>query len=119
MATEVAVEQQLQLGQQVSAERVPAGLRVVIVTPERAVLDQPAAFVVLPMIDGELGVLPRHAPLIGRLGKGELRITEPGGTKKKMRVEGGFAQVRSNVVTVLTERVVMETPTREPDEMHS
>src|SRR6185503_9528528 len=67
-------------------------LRCVVVTPERAVLDEPAEFVVLPMIDGELGVLPRHAPLVGRLGKGQLRITQPGDTKKILNIEGGFAQ---------------------------
>ena len=52
----------------------PAGskkVRCVIVTPERAVLDQPADFVALPLYDGELGVLPGRAPLIGRLGIGD------------------------------------------------
>ena len=72
-----------------------------IVTPEKAVLDEKADFIVLPMIDGELGVLPLHAPLIGRLGTGELRITK-GNAVSKWKVTGGFAQVRSNVVTVLT-----------------
>jgi F-type H+-transporting ATPase subunit epsilon len=41
-------------------------LQCVVVTPERAVLDEPADFVALPMYDGELGVLPGRAPLIGR-----------------------------------------------------
>jgi F-type H+-transporting ATPase subunit epsilon len=76
-------------------------LRCVIVTPERAILDKPADFVVLPMIDGELGVLPSHAPLIGRLGTGELRITVDNAIQK-WQVSGGFAQIRANVVTVLT-----------------
>ena len=49
-------------------------LQCVIVTPEKAILDEPADMVILPMIDGELGVLPRRAALVGRLGKGELRI---------------------------------------------
>jgi ATP synthase F1 epsilon subunit len=83
-------------------------LRCVIVTPERAVLDEKADFVVLPMIDGELGVLPTHAPLIGRLGKGELRITR-GDAVTKWQVVGGFAQVRANVVTVLTGQATRET----------
>ena len=43
-------------------------------TPEKAVLDQIAEMVVLPMFDGELGVLPGTAPIIGRLGAGELRL---------------------------------------------
>lgn len=76
-------------------------LQVVIVTPEKAVLDQSTEFVVLPMADGELGVLPQHAALIGRLGRGELRITQAGAIHK-WQVFGGFAQVRNNVVTVLT-----------------
>ena len=82
-------------------------LRIVIVTPERAVLDTKAEFIVLPMIDGELGVLPQHAPLVGRVGKGEVRMTT-GGVVKKMRIEGGFAQIRANVVTVLTSRVLSD-----------
>src|SRR5438105_1158683 len=76
-------------------------LQCVVVTPERAVLDQPAEFVALPMFDGELGVLPGRAPLIGRLGIGELRVKR-GDHVTRLFVDGGFAQVRSNVVTVLT-----------------
>ena len=80
-------------------------LQCVMVTPERAVLDEPVDFVALPMSDGELGVLPGRAPLIGRLGYGELRIRH-GATTRRFFVDGGFAQVRSNVVTVLTPRAV-------------
>jgi F-type H+-transporting ATPase subunit epsilon len=81
------------------------GLHCVVVTPERAVLDEAADFVALPMYDGELGVLPGRAPLIGRLGYGELRIRH-GETTRRFYVDGGFAQVRSNVVTVLTPRAL-------------
>jgi F-type H+-transporting ATPase subunit epsilon len=77
------------------------GLRIVVVTPEKAILDEKADFVVLPMIDGELGVMPRHAPLIGRLGSGELRVMR-GGHPHKWRIAGGFAQIRADVITVLT-----------------
>ena len=49
-------------------------LRVVVVTPEQTVLDATTDFVALPLYDGELGVAPSHAPMIGRLGYGELRI---------------------------------------------
>src|SRR6516165_1322172 len=80
-------------------------LQCVIVTPERAVLDQAVDFVALPMYDGELGVLPGRAPLIGRLGYGELRIRH-GAQTKRYFVDGGFAQVRANVVTVLTQRAI-------------
>ncbi len=57
------------------------------------------------MYDGELGVLPGRAPLIGRLGYGELRIRAATETRRFF-VDGGFAQVRANTVTVLTGRAL-------------
>jgi F-type H+-transporting ATPase subunit epsilon len=80
-------------------------VQCIVVTPERAVLDEKVEFVVLPMFDGELGVLPGRAPLIGRLGFGELR-TRQGTVTRRFYVDGGFAQVRDNVVTVLTPRAL-------------
>lgn len=87
------------------AEASGKTVQVVVVTPERAVLDEPAEMVILPMYDGELGVLPGRAPLIGRLGAGELRL-KTGGATKRYFVEAGFVQVRSNVVTVLTAKAM-------------
>lgn len=78
-------------------------VRVVVVTPEKAVLDEIAEMVILPMFDGELGVLHGRAPIIGRLGAGELRLKSNGNVRRYF-VEAGFVQVRSNVVTVLTSR---------------
>jgi F-type H+-transporting ATPase subunit epsilon len=80
-------------------------LQCVVVTPERAVLDETADFVALPMFDGELGVLPGRAPLIGRLGFGELRVRQ-GQQTQHYYIDGGFAQVRANVVTVLTPKAM-------------
>jgi F-type H+-transporting ATPase subunit epsilon len=77
-------------------------LKCIVVTPERAVLDMSADFVALPMYDGELGVLPGRMPLIGRLGIGELRVRH-GHETRHLFVDGGFAQVRADVVTVLTQ----------------
>lgn len=89
-------------------------VQVIVVTPERAVLDEFAEMVILPMFDGELGVLPGRAPIIGRLGAGELRL-KSAGTVKRYFIEAGFVQVRSNVVTVLTSRA--EEATRITSEM--
>jgi F-type H+-transporting ATPase subunit epsilon len=80
-------------------------VQCVVVTPEKAVLDEAVDFVALPMYDGELGVLPGRAPLIGRLGYGELR-TRRGSETRRFFIDGGFAQVRTNVVTVLTPRAI-------------
>jgi F-type H+-transporting ATPase subunit epsilon len=78
-------------------------LHCVVVTPEKALLDEAADFVAVPMFDGELGVLPGRAPLIGRLGFGELRLRR-GTQVRRFFVDGGFVQVRANTVTVLTSR---------------
>ena len=80
-------------------------LHCVVVTPERAVIDEAADFVALPMFDGELGVLPGRAPLVGRLGYGELRIRR-GTQMRSFFVDGGFVQVRANTITVLTARAL-------------
>jgi F-type H+-transporting ATPase subunit epsilon len=86
-------------------ETAPKQLQCVVVTPERALLDEPADFVALPMYDGQLGVLPGRSPLIGRLGYGELRIRR-GQTTHRYFVDGGFAQVRADVVSVLTAHAI-------------
>jgi F-type H+-transporting ATPase subunit epsilon len=78
-------------------------LHCVVVTPEKAVLDEAADFVAMPMFDGELGVLPGRAPLIGRLGCGELRLRR-GMEVRRFFIDGGFVQVRANTVTILTAR---------------
>ena len=80
-------------------------LKCVVVTPEKAVLDEPADFVVVPMYDGELGIAPDRLPLIGRLGFGELRLTQ-GKQTKNLYVDGGFVQIRDNTVTVLTSKAI-------------
>jgi F-type H+-transporting ATPase subunit epsilon len=86
--------------------KIGAGqIQCVVVTPEKILLDEVVEFVSLPLFDGELGVLHGRAPLIGRLGYGELRI-RTGGLTRRYFVDGGFAQVRDDVVTVLTNRAI-------------
>ena len=80
-------------------------IQCVVVTPERTLFDELVEFVALPLIDGELGVLPGRSPLLGRLGYGELR-TRTHGTAQRYFIDGGFAQVRDNVVTILTNRAL-------------
>jgi F-type H+-transporting ATPase subunit epsilon len=80
-------------------------LQCIIVTPETTVLDSPADFVALPLYDGEAGVAPGRAPLIGRLGYGELRVRK-GSETHRFYIDGGFVQVADNVVSVLTNRAI-------------
>jgi F-type H+-transporting ATPase subunit epsilon len=81
------------------------GIRCIVVTPEATAVDTPADFVALPLFDGEAGVLPGRAPLIGRLGYGELRILV-GRVEQRYYVDGGFVQVADNLVSVLTNRAM-------------
>ncbi len=85
---------------------VDAGqLHCQVVTPEKTLFAKTVDFVALPLFDGELGVLPGRSPLLGRLGYGELRI-KTNETTESYFVDGGFAQVRDNLVTVLTSRAI-------------
>lgn len=86
-----------------------AELKCIVVTPETTVVETTAARVVLPLYDGEIGILPGHSPLIGRLGYGEMRIASlnPGGSGQgSLFIDGGFVQVADNVVSVLTNRAI-------------
>jgi F-type H+-transporting ATPase subunit epsilon len=88
------------------APSTSATLTCIIVTPETTALDTAADFVALPLYDGEAGIAPGRAPLIGRLGYGELRVRTDQITKR-FYVDGGFVQVADNVVSVLTNRAVL------------
>jgi len=74
-----------------------------VVTPERQVLDCESTSVVFPAHDGELGVLVDRAPLVCRLGIGVARIDCAGETTH-LYVDGGFAQVVNNRLTLLTQQ---------------
>jgi F-type H+-transporting ATPase subunit epsilon len=73
-----------------------------IVTPERLAYEGDVDSVVCPGIEGELGVLPHHAPLLTTLGVGELRIRS-GGQEEYFAIAGGFLQVRPDKVVVMAE----------------
>lgn len=75
--------------------------QLIVVTPETTALDKSVEYVSIPAIDGEMGIMASHAPVIARLGYGELRF-ESGGKTERFYVDGGFAQVAGNVVSVLT-----------------
>ena len=80
-----------------------AKLSVEIVTGERVVYTEDNVdMVVAPGVDGELGVLPRHAPLITLLANGELRIKK-GGQEQSIVVFGGFLEVTPEKVIVLAD----------------
>ncbi len=77
-----------------------------IVTPERLAYSDTVDAVVLPGSEGELGVLPHHAPLVTMLGVGELRIRKSG-AEESFAIVGGFLQVRPDRVVVMAETADM------------
>ena len=85
----------------VSTMALEKSLRLVIVTPEKTLLDEVVTRLSFPLYDGDIGILPGRLPLIGRLGTGELRLTQ-GDAEQRFFIDGGFVQVRDGVVTLLT-----------------
>jgi F-type H+-transporting ATPase subunit epsilon len=77
-----------------------------IVTPERLAYSDTVDAVTLPGIEGELGVLPHHAPLVSMLGLGELRIRKDG-AEESFAIAGGFLQVLPDKVVVMAETADM------------
>ena len=84
------------------ARLTPCRCLLEIVTPERLAYSDTVDSVQLPGIEGELGVLPHHAPLVSMLGVGELRIRK-GGAEESFAIVGGFLQVRPDRVVVMAE----------------
>jgi len=75
-------------------------LQLSIVTPSRSFIETEAEYVVAPGSEGELGILPGHAPLLVALKPGVVRYTEKGRTSR-VAIGGGFAEVTQERVTVL------------------
>ena len=79
-----------------------ATIRLEIATAERLVYAEEVSLVVAPGIDGELGILPRHAPLLTVLKPGELRVVKDG-EESSIAVSGGFLEVLGDKVTILAD----------------
>jgi F-type H+-transporting ATPase subunit epsilon len=75
-------------------------LRLEVVSPEGRIFTDDVEMVVVPGIEGELGILPHHTPLVTALGTGELRIRQFG-TVQFMLISGGFVEVRPDKVVVM------------------
>jgi F-type H+-transporting ATPase subunit epsilon len=84
-----------------------ATLHIDVVSAEEAIFSGEAEFVVLPGEAGELGIYPRHTPLITRIKPGAVRITPAGGGEEQVIfVAGGILEVQPKVVTVLADTAI-------------
>ena len=81
-------------------------IRVDVVSAEESIFSGEATFVALPGEAGELGIYPRHTPLITRIKPGAVRIQKTDGTEEFVFVAGGLLEVQPNSVTVLSDTAV-------------
>jgi F-type H+-transporting ATPase subunit epsilon len=81
-------------------------LQVDVVSAEESIFSGEATFVVLPGEAGELGIYPRHTPLITRIKPGTVRIQKPDGTEELVFVAGGILEVQPKAVTVLADTAI-------------
>lgn len=81
-------------------------IHVDVVSAESLIFSGEAKFVALPGEAGELGILPKHTPLITRIKPGAVRIEKADGTEEFVFVAGGILEVQPNVVTVLADTAI-------------
>jgi F-type H+-transporting ATPase subunit epsilon len=79
-------------------------MQVTVISPEASMFDGEADAVVAPAFDGQVGILPNHAPFMTLLGGGTLTVRRAG-TDSRFSIRGGFMQVVDNRVRVVTEHV--------------
>ena len=82
-------------------------MRVTVIAPERALFEGDADSVVAPAFDGQVGILPKHAPFMTLLGEGRLTV-RLGSTSQAFRVRGGLLQVVRDNVRIVAEEAQAE-----------
>ena len=77
-----------------------------LVTPARIMVQKAVHMVVVPGVEGLFGVLPRHAPLLASLERGIVEVHEDGKVIDRIMIDGGFADVSDESVTIMAERAI-------------
>jgi F-type H+-transporting ATPase subunit epsilon len=80
-----------------------------VLTPEQQVLDEQITQAIVPAHDGQVGILTNRAPLMTRLGTGQLRLDLPNGQKRVYFIDGGIAQMKENRLTILTGEAIAQS----------
>ena len=85
-------------------------IHVDVVSAEEQIYSGEAEFVVLPGVVGELGIYPRHTPLLTQIKPGAVRIKLPGAAEEELVfVQGGYLEVQPHLVTVLADTAIRST----------
>jgi F-type H+-transporting ATPase subunit epsilon len=82
-------------------------LRVDLVSAEQSIWTGEAKMVIAKTVEGEIGLLAGHEPLLAILAEGEVRITLPEGEKIVANAEDGFLSVENNVVTIVARKAAL------------
>jgi len=82
-------------------------LTLEIVTPEARVYSDTVDTVVIPTVEGEIGILPGHIPLLTQVGAGELRVSKNGKTEL-LAIGDGFVEIDGDKVSILAESAIAE-----------
>jgi F-type H+-transporting ATPase subunit epsilon len=82
-------------------------MHVTVISPSASIFDGEAASVIAPAYDGQVGILPNHAPFMTLLGEGTLQV-RAAGAEHRYRVKGGFLQAVHNTVRVVAEQISNE-----------
>lgn len=82
---------------------MPKTMHCDVVSAERQMFSGTVEFLVVPATEGDIGVLPGHAPLLTQINQGPVRVILEGGEEKIFFVSGGFLEIQPNSVTVLTD----------------
>ncbi len=80
-------------------------LNVDIVAPDRVLWEGEASFISAPSVEGSIGLLPGHEPILSVLGAGTVMVRQLGGEERKVEISGGFISFDHDTVTIVTEPV--------------
>ena len=80
-----------------------------LITPEQKVLETDVFAVEFPAHDGSMGILTHRAPLVTKLGQGVLRFEPHAGQPQRWAIKGGYAQMKDNTLTILTDEAALVT----------
>ena len=81
---------------------MPGTITCSLITPEQEVFEKEASYINLPAHDGQMGFMANRAPLLVKLGTGLLTV-KGSGAETKMKISGGFAQMKGNTLAILTD----------------
>lgn len=86
-----------------------AGFMCDIVTPKARLVSEEATLVVVPGVEGEMGFLAGHAPLVSVLADGEVRMSAADGEVRRYALQGGYVEVGDGKVIILADRALPST----------